>query len=117
MWLIILITLVIGGFAEACLGRASRAYWIDTLSEQNRRFYHVSKWLTLAVVIAFLGVQIYFQGMLMVLATLLQLVGGAYIAQRLIARSFMSNGVRQMLALVAGPVCLSLLWLVVRIYQ
>lgn len=117
MWQVILLTLIIGAFGEACLGKASRAHWEKGLSDQNKRLLKASTWLTLASVVGLLGVQVYHQGILMSLASFIQLVGGAFLMQRVLAKPSIGVGVRLNLALFAGPVSITMLMLVVEIYR
>ncbi len=117
MWLVILVTLIIGALGEACLGKASRAHWAEGLSDQNKRLLKVSTWLTLASVVGLLGVQLYHQGILMMAISFMQLVAGAFLMQRVLAKPSIAVAFRLNLALFAGPVGITLLMLVVKIYQ
>ena len=117
MWQVILVTMLIGALAEACLGKASRAHWEKNLSDQNKRLLKASTWLTLASVIGLLGVQLYFQGVLMFIAGFIQMVAGAFLMQRMLAKTSIGMGVRLNLALFSGPVSITLLMLVIEIFK
>lgn len=117
MWLVILITLVIGALGEACLGKASRQHFSERLNEQSKRLLKVSSWLTIASVLGFLGVQFYYQGFLMLAIGFMQLVAGAFLMQRFLAKPALSPSLRINFALFSGPVCITLLMVVVKIFQ
>lgn len=117
MWLVILIIISIGAMAEVCLSKASRQHFLEGLSEQNNRFLEMSSWLTLGSLVGLLGVQFYYQGILMLMASFMQLVAGAFLMQHFLAKVNISRVLRLNLALLSGPVCVSLLMVVVQVYQ
>lgn len=117
MWLVILITLLIGAMGEACLGKASRQHFQEGLNEQSKRLLKMSTWLTLGSILAFLGIQFYYQGILMLAIGFMQLVAGAFLMQRVLGKPDISTVLRINLALFSGPVCITLLMVVVKIFQ
>lgn len=117
MWLVILVTLLIGAMGEACLGKASRQHFQEGLNEQSKRLLKMSTWLTLGSVLGLLAVQFYYQGVLMGAIGFMQLVAGAFLMQRVLLKPTITPSVRINLALFSGPVCITLLMAVVKIYQ
>lgn len=117
MWLIILITLLIGAMGEACLGKASRQHFQKGLNEQSKRLLKMSGWLTLGSILGFLGVQFYHQGILMWAVGFMQLVAGAFLMQRFLSKPDISPTTRINLALFSGPICITLLLVVIKVYQ
>ena len=116
MWPIILITLVMGALTEACLGRASRQHWQGSLSQPQKSLLKLSVVLTLASLLALMVLQFLHQGALMMLATFLQLVAGAFLMQRGMLRSATDSPLRPGIALVSGPICLTLVLVVFSLY-
>ncbi|WP_417593970.1 hypothetical protein [Oceanospirillum sp.] len=116
MWIVILVTLLIGALGEVCLGRSSRQYWKEHLREQSKVFLKISTWLTMTSIIGLIVVQFYYQGILLGLSSFLQLVAGAFLMQKALEKTAISVGLRLNLALIAGPVCLTLLMLVIDVY-
>ncbi len=117
MWIVILVTLLIGALGEACLGRSSKQYWKEHLQDQSKAFLKISTWLTMISILGLIFVQFYYQGILLGLSSFLQLVAGAFLMQKILAKSAIGVGLRLNLALIAGPLCLTLLMLVVDTYQ
>ena len=105
----VLMALMIGVLAEASLGRTARE---SSAVDTRLSFVKVSRGLTLVCLLGFVALQFYYLGILMALAAFLQLVAGAYLFQRLVAAGKVSDGVLNTLAMIAGPVCLTLLTLI-----